>query len=59
MLQCNEYLITANNIEQFKTPFTWGPDKVLNGQELARIRGKRRKTSILRSLIYGNKRTGD
>ena len=35
MLQCNEYLITANNIEQFKTPFTWGPDKVLNGQELA------------------------
>ena len=48
MLQCNEYLITANNIEQFKTPFTWDPDKVLNGQELARIRGKRRKTSILK-----------
>ena len=38
MLQCNDYLITANNIEQFKTPFTWGPDKFLNGQELARIR---------------------
>jgi len=38
MLQCNEYLITANNIEQFKTPFTWDLDKFLKGQEPARIR---------------------